>query len=664
MNALMRNAQMMTLGGASAANEAFGGTPAPGGDLAARSVRLHEQAQSIPRAAFDVDALAATLPSDPIAIFHFVRDRIATDVYPGALRGAKGALMSWSANPTDRALLLAALLQAKGVDVTFVHATLSDAEASQILALDGKPAPAASGSPSPVSANAAQPSPGKMDAYAAATLQAADRQATAIASALATNGAPLASTGAALSADDVRSHWWLRATVAGRSVDLDPSLPSFESGAHLGTADATPPVDALPASEYATVRFHLIVATAGNGGRNERDVFDHTLRAADLVGQGVQLWILPQNSSEDPRSATVLVPSFAVGSSTDTGQPIQVKSADGSTLDELRFEISTSEPHRATRTYRRWLLTPEQARDGAPAQHIAGNLALMVQTGPPNPAFVIAQMLETASLYDSFQAINAARGSPSTIAGGIPLPLRVLAYEIRDGYFAQRIAEGASPPVRFVVDRPLIAMQRLEYNAAPGSSAMRSEFDIVENAVGAYGPGAPRANLVRGIVETEIERDIMSTTQGAYDLLAAGAQSGAMTRLLRTAPSSGDPTQRGIAETVANGSVALALSGTVPYGGAQILAWWDVDPASGNAVGRVTGGSGQAAPEYGKMLLTAANYASFFLSFANDAANCQGVGSCMCSFFYDAFFFVAGFKMGGGATLVTLPVSLSLGAMC
>lgn len=663
LSGLMNNAQVITLGGASAASQAFGGTPSPGGDYAAKAVRLREQAQSIPRAGYDVAALAATLPNDPIALFHFVRDHISTDIYPGALRGPKGALMSWSANPTDRALLLAALLQAKGASVGFMHATLTDAQAAQIVALDGKPAPAASGAPTAI-APAAQTSPDKMESYVTATLQAANRQADAITAVLAANNAPLATGGAAPSNDDVRSHWWLRAIVGGQSVDLDPSLPSLESGAHLGTADASAPVDALPASEYATVRFHLIATTSGNDGAKERDVFDRTVRAADLVGKAVELWMVPQKPSDDPRTANVLVPSFAVGSSLQTGQPLEMKSADGSILSELRLEISTLEPRREPRIYRRWLLTPEQARGGAPAQHIAGNLALMVQTGPPNPAFVMSQMLESAAQYDSFQAINAARGAPSTVPGAIPLPLRVLAYTIRDGYFAQRIAENAGASVRFVVDRPQIAMQRLEYSSTPGSNNARSTFDIVDNAVAAYGSGAPRANLVRGIVDTEIERDIESATQGAYDLLAAGAQNGAMTRVLRTAPSAADATQRGIGETVANGSVALALNGTTAYDGHETLAWWDVDPASGNVVGRVTGGSGQALAEYGKMALTAANYASFFLSFANDVVNCKGVGSCMCSFFLDAVFFNAGFKMGLGATLVTLPVSLSLGAMC
>ncbi len=74
-----------------------------------------------------VTAQAAALGHDPGALFAFVRDQISFEVYPGYLRGARGALWTRGANSLDRAALLAALLRASGVaNVRFAHATLTN----------------------------------------------------------------------------------------------------------------------------------------------------------------------------------------------------------------------------------------------------------------------------------------------------------------------------------------------------------------------------------------------------------------------------------------------------------------------------------------------------------------------------------------------------------
>jgi hypothetical protein len=68
-----------------------------------------------------VAAEAAALHDNPLAIVAFVRDKVATDEYPGVLRGPVGTLWTKSGNGVDRALLLQALLQYTPARTELVH---------------------------------------------------------------------------------------------------------------------------------------------------------------------------------------------------------------------------------------------------------------------------------------------------------------------------------------------------------------------------------------------------------------------------------------------------------------------------------------------------------------------------------------------------------------
>ncbi len=67
---------------------------------------------TVERVAFDLDA-------DPEAIFRFVSEKVRFEPYVGALRGAKGTLLSGAGSSADQALLLAGLLQASAVTTRF-----------------------------------------------------------------------------------------------------------------------------------------------------------------------------------------------------------------------------------------------------------------------------------------------------------------------------------------------------------------------------------------------------------------------------------------------------------------------------------------------------------------------------------------------------------------
>ena len=106
-------------------------------DLEATSRQLAAQAERltkrIDRAQFELDALLDQLDYDPEEIVRFVREEISLEVYPGALRGARGTLMSRAGNALDQALLLATLLKDAGEDAVIYRATLSESLAAELL---------------------------------------------------------------------------------------------------------------------------------------------------------------------------------------------------------------------------------------------------------------------------------------------------------------------------------------------------------------------------------------------------------------------------------------------------------------------------------------------------------------------------------------------------
>jgi len=82
---------------------------------------------------WDVHAKAVELGFDPARIFAFVQREVRFEPYAGVLRGAKGALAGRAANATDKALLLAALLDASGHRTRLVRGALPPEKARALV---------------------------------------------------------------------------------------------------------------------------------------------------------------------------------------------------------------------------------------------------------------------------------------------------------------------------------------------------------------------------------------------------------------------------------------------------------------------------------------------------------------------------------------------------
>ena len=81
-----------------------------------------------------IESLALTLDYDVDRIFRFVADEIRYEPYAGILRGAVGTLRARAGNSVDKALLLAALLDASQVHYRFASGPLDAAASTALLA--------------------------------------------------------------------------------------------------------------------------------------------------------------------------------------------------------------------------------------------------------------------------------------------------------------------------------------------------------------------------------------------------------------------------------------------------------------------------------------------------------------------------------------------------
>ena len=571
---------------------AFGGAfakspaPQPAATMAVsvQAESFRASARNIPCETYDVVALASTLPQDYAAIDAFVRDHVGTESYPGALRGALGTWMGRSGNPTDKAILLATLLRAKGYQCKFVSSALSDAELNELRVAETAVPEAfpsdnaqASGM-SPNDANLQQST-----AAVNAVIASAQTQADAIVAALASHGIHLAND-ASPAPDSERDHWWVKVDDGGRDVDLDPSAPALQPGRHFGQTPGTP-TDDLPDALYATIQVRIVGVFGEGPSAQELELAGVRARTADLSGSPIRLAILPQKGEADPANATTFLPHFGLGDDIATGPAFELTDSRGARLSEIRLEISTTQPNRPNRTYRRWIVTNDQARDADVGARISGLATILVQDGPVNFNFGIATMLDADAQIADYVA------NPAMNLGRLVYPIRGLRFFLQDA--AAGVALAQKYGVAFQYDRPRIVLQRVAYDRRDGKTVMSDGFDIVENGLAARGDRGAYANVIRGAADTEIERDVSGLgATGAIDLLAAAPNA---LRLLRTLPSA-QARYLGLEQTFERGAVAVALASDSP--GDQI-GWWDVDPQGGTTVGRVTGGAGQSLVEYG-----------------------------------------------------------------
>jgi transglutaminase-like putative cysteine protease len=572
----------------------------------ARFDTIAAAAKSIPTDGFDPGARADEL-ADIDAAFAFVRDRIATEAYAGAMRGAAGTLQARGGSPADKALLLAALLGAKDIPVRFVHAPLSDADTAALIGAVLAPAP----SPAPQDLSAAFKTLGvdpaqaragaaavraRYDAAADRTIAAAAAPTDALAALLKSGNAPLAADDAALRARwsaNLHDHWWLQAQENGAWVDLDPTAAGPVSGKHLGAAPAADGVDALPDDVTGTLTVRLTATRVAAGGMQTVPLVARVLKLTDVDAEPVVVTVGDRSAgSTGIAQATSFTPSIGVADSEQTGDPF---TTDG--LASVDLEIAVQQPGGTERTYRRTIVD-RRASDGKSidpawtqqrtAYALTGIYDILPVTGDLDPGFTGLREIAGLQMVQAVMAYGAAGGSGKQMPppASERYPMGALHFFEYGQIVRRRMETGG---VRFFFDRPLIALEHRGFTLDGGKQTGVDQFDIVDNAMDAEGtaatPGA-RANLTRGYVETFAEQHLFSAPNdgGTIALMEAARHDGVPLAVLNGPQ---------------YGGTAVAPQKPVTLGGRARTGWWQIDPATGNAVGRMgPAGAGQELAEY------------------------------------------------------------------
>ena len=615
-------------------------------------------ADNVPKSDFSVSALADTLPSDANLIDQWVRDKIRLDIYPGAMRGALGAILGRAANPTDKASLLAALLQRKGMQVRFARSTLTDAEAATLAGLVTAPAPTVEPITLPdtivaqlgiSSADIAEWHQKFEPVYQRNITDGVawgQKQADKLLDILSRRSIDVASASSAEWAAALRPHYWVQVSQNGSWADLDPSAPSLQPGQHLGKADPSFSAPALPDDVYQALKISVIATFSRGGSLQDQGLLTAAPKVVELVGQPLEISILPEKDvkTEDLGQVTTFQPMISIGDREFKGTILDLQK-DGPQLAEVRVEIQASAPGRPTQTYRRWVFDRRSGSgisamsNDALARGVATLYQGLVAPGSFNESFVAKKTSEFLSavkpaLIDGIAPADQQSKSGPPLASK-PYPIRVLSYFVRDRSLADALEETQSGKVRLYQDRPDIAFVRLEI---PSSTVNRLSFDIVENAMATAGGdahAAARLNVARGILDTRVEQVVMSAKQPASTMgvfKAAHAQ-GINQWVLAPAdvnaaqkPALGQQTAESLQDTLRAGQAAVAIERPVAMTSGNGFGWWAIDPKSGSTVGRMSGGAGTELSEYAVLVKRISVAWHAFIALAE----CSGGVSCGC----------------------------------
>ena len=254
--------------------------------------------------------LALDLEYDADMIFRFVADEIRYEPYTGILRGAQGTLAARAGNSVDKALLLAALLDASLIQYRFARGPMDEASATRItesMATDLGGAREAAADPfvrggEAIAATApAAPTSGPLAALyeqQARAIEADGRTRlelarsrlgdtmTMLSDALVEAGVRLpADTDVPLPGAETADHTWVEMRSGASWVNLDPTLAAAQPGVALTTASET--LDRLPDDLRYGVAFDVLVERVEGGQLVTRSVLRYDDFADQLAGAPV-----------------------------------------------------------------------------------------------------------------------------------------------------------------------------------------------------------------------------------------------------------------------------------------------------------------------------------------------------------------------------------------
>jgi hypothetical protein len=505
----------------------------------ARGLEAIEEAAADAR--HDVAALAASLGEGIGPSFEHVRDRVGFDGYAGVLRGARGTLVHGAGNASDRALLLAALLEHKGVRTRFVTGLL-DASATQALfaRLFERPPGAAARATSD---------------FARRVLARGERDAAVVQGAL---GADFAAR-APSSRDEVLRglafHVWLEAEDNGRWVALDPSLLDAAPG-RAPKAASPQTHERLPDALHQEVSVRVLEEWWDGAALQHEKRLEYVATAESLLDAHVYLLHVPPKPAGlagalDAGAASggpdTVVPALWVNGQAFAGQPVTFSDTvtapargqaprsglggafgAGGTLGSTRafvaewLEVEVRVPGRPPDVVRRalvnrataaWRERPEKSVDAlSPLERVGGK---------PCAVGEVHNLWFSAGRHDlgAFAWAVRAWGAPSSAPEDAPPTFaeQVWAFSLHNALL-QIFADHVLVPSldrtagsRFHADSPRVAIVTVGTDVRDGVEGSRYLIDLLRDPVaGVARTAADEAAVVRGRLR-------YGTTQGALE---------------------------------------------------------------------------------------------------------------------------------------------------
>ena len=577
------------------------------------------------------------LGNDPQRIFEFVRDQIRYEVYIGSLRGPRGTLLALSGNSVDRATLLAGLLRAADERVRFARGTLSQAEAETLV--DSMWADETA--PRPAKEPASQ-----LKSSVTLLRQATTRDYNGISDTL--KGAKFTALGHDLAPRRdalvamARNHFWVQWQKEGHWIDLDPSFADAAPGKAFAGAEGT--FADLPDSlfHHVTLRVRTEEYPVLSSGSEpavpvKRELLSYTSRSADLAGVHLVFGHQPENWKGPVKGLTRAIASAL----SDTGKvkPVLItapnkwiagelfrtklpaKSGAGSlssmlggeavrkpvslTLAEfIDFEFTTPEGKKESVTREVFDLIGKTGR--ADGKTVTADLVRDRVASPDNVDL-------RRSLFDLFfttGAIQAAHLDAIT-PNAAPKPMTTLSllqylnvtFAAGSDMLGSRIGWPERSTVRFYPDSPRVQIAEL----TTAASKRRLLLDLRRNHVFAAvrGPHAEdvfSARIFRGVLDGTLERILVEyLTAPAREkkvlepLVSASSvfERAAIEKIPSVLLSSGSldldesvpaDARARVKEELAAGFVAIAPKKPVELAVRRRMAWWQLDPRSGETI--------------------------------------------------------------------------------
>ncbi|MGH9408253.1 MAG: hypothetical protein ACRD1V_02220, partial [Vicinamibacterales bacterium] len=356
-------------------------------------------------------------------------------------------------------------------------------------------------------------------------------------------------------------HYFVQASIDGKTVVFDPTLAANAPGTTLVTASETLSPDSVPADGYQTIQFTVVAAYLDGGKLSQTIALDKTVRAVDLIGKPLRMVIATQDGGA---SANAFRAQLLVNDDRTDGDIFQLhqgsggeesgggvgglggmfgglgggapassqKAASGPPLARLWLDVTESAPGQPPFKVRRVILDRLDIQGTALAagqsDALARQLLLQVWDGAADAGAFVAPFVfqtEAAAMKNTATAAGVAYAAnekhDAVNVGDLPGPTlssAIVSLLFTSDLARHAIARGLGAQVRSWYQVPRLAFLRrgvriADWQSSSPKAVYAEDTDLFEPLLAFAGPsGSVRELALRaGITDTALEARIGST---------------------------------------------------------------------------------------------------------------------------------------------------------